>query len=148
LEEEMDINQPNEKTLQKGDRKNVEDSAEEQSVNNTSANLTSQEIVNRYLKRFSQSTSLAYKRFMQYYYEKKKEIRHYALVTVIALFTVVLFQNYETARFELLFWDFSAPKIILLILMLGVGTGFGYWLKGHRNANIEKRETPSHPTVH
>ncbi|MEZ4741819.1 MAG: hypothetical protein R3B45_05125 [Bdellovibrionota bacterium] len=69
--------------------------------------------------------------------EKRREIRHYAVVVAIVLFFVVLFQNFESSKFEFLFWSFSAPKIVLFFIMLIVGAIFGYWL---RDRYISKKD--------
>lgn len=44
-----------------------------------------------------------------------------------ALLVVVLFQNIDASSFQFLFWEFTAPKIFLFIIMLSVGVALGFW---------------------
>lgn len=66
----------------------------------------------------------------EFYGSKKSQIFHYSKITLGVLSIVVLFQNLETSQFNLLFWSFSSPKIVLLFGMLAIGVILGYWLHG------------------
>jgi lipopolysaccharide assembly protein A len=57
------------------------------------------------------------------------------VVAVIAL--IVMVQNRESAETYFLFWSFSMPRAILLLLTFGLGVGTGYLLFWRRSIRRE-----------
>lgn len=85
---------------------------------------------NAVMSRTSDIVKKGYSKSRLFYRERKSEIKHYATVTASVLFVVVLFQNIASSQFSFLFWEISAPKVVLFFIMLAVGGGVGYWLRG------------------
>jgi len=48
------------------------------------------------------------------------------IAILLVLFLIILLQNTHVVTVQLLFWDISMSRIILLLLMMGIGFVVGY----------------------
>jgi uncharacterized integral membrane protein len=52
--------------------------------------------------------------------------RHWALGVAVALLAVIVIQNSQEVRVELLFGEFNAPLILVLLIAAALGAVIGY----------------------
>ena len=51
------------------------------------------------------------------------------VLTLVALFVIIVLQNTQVVDIRILFWRLSMSRIILLLFSLGVGLATGYYVK-------------------
>ena len=57
-------------------------------------------------------------------------IRKWAITVLVGLVLIVLFQNVQKVTITFLFWQVSVSQIILLPLVLALGVGLGFLVRG------------------
>lgn len=82
------------------------------------------------------------------YQNNRQSVNQFLIVFAQVLFIIILFQNVQMAEFQILFWSFSSPKIIVFLALLAIGIGFGYWLKGRFAAKVKRDEQSVNSALH
>jgi uncharacterized integral membrane protein len=57
--------------------------------------------------------------------------RFITVLSLLLLFTVFVLQNAETVSIQLLFWSFSLPRALMIIVVLLVGIVIGWLWSEH-----------------
>ncbi|GBD86872.1 hypothetical protein BMS3Abin03_00796 [bacterium BMS3Abin03] len=68
-----------------------------------------------------------------------KNVKMIFEIILVVLAIIIIVQNTTLVNLQVLFWDFKASLIILLILVLSLGMAIGYFLP-KLNKNKEKEE--------
>jgi len=59
--------------------------------------------------------------------EKKPVFKRGFIAVTGLLFIIVLFQNLEPSSIKFLFWSFTAPKLVMYLVMASIGAALGIW---------------------
>jgi len=62
----------------------------------------------------------------------KLSARHIVALILVVLVVIVAVQNFEDARFDVLFWDVTMPLFVLIVVVGAIGFGVGWLLRGRK----------------
>lgn len=69
--------------------------------------------------------------------------RFITILALLLLFTVFVLQNAETVSIQFLFWSFSLPRVLMIIVVLLVGIVIGWlWSEHLQHLREHKQRLP------
>ena len=62
-------------------------------------------------------------------------------IVVPVLLVIIIFQNTGAVRLRFLFWSFSVPQIVLIIITVLLGVALGYLIASYQQMQLRRKKS-------